>query len=226
MNTTNATTDHDRYRQASRILHDVAKPMRVLSALGWDASVRDDFLAGGAQTLPAPDLRADRSDPGARRRRRGQAAAPARQRGRRLARTRSQRDRVDRTHAVVPRHAGVPRVQSPALRRSEAAAAVRSRDTTRVGHADPGPPVRTHGRAPDAAARTVEVGRGGGRRAEGRGRRALRRGRPQDSRRRRAVGERRCVDEPDQDPPRCHVHRQGHRPAAQPRGVHPRGHRA
>src|SRR5829696_5133030 len=55
--TTNGATDQDRYRQASRILHDVAKPMRVLSALGWDASIRDQFLAGDAQTLPRPTYR-------------------------------------------------------------------------------------------------------------------------------------------------------------------------
>ena len=54
MSTTSVTTDQDRYRQAARILHDVAKPMRVLSALGWEASIRDEFLAGGAQTLPRP----------------------------------------------------------------------------------------------------------------------------------------------------------------------------
>ena len=52
--TTASTTDQDRYREVARILHDVAKPMRVLSALGWDASVREEFLAGGAKQLPAP----------------------------------------------------------------------------------------------------------------------------------------------------------------------------
>jgi uncharacterized protein (TIGR02421 family) len=44
----------DRYRQAAQILHDVAKPMRVLSALAWPSQVREEFLAGGAQRLPAP----------------------------------------------------------------------------------------------------------------------------------------------------------------------------
>ena len=44
----------DRYRQASQILHDVAKPMRVLSALAWPSELRDQFLAGGAQQLPEP----------------------------------------------------------------------------------------------------------------------------------------------------------------------------
>jgi uncharacterized protein (TIGR02421 family) len=44
----------DRYRQAAQILHDVAKPMRVLSALAWPGELRDEFLAGGAQRLPKP----------------------------------------------------------------------------------------------------------------------------------------------------------------------------
>jgi len=44
----------DRYRQASRILHDAAKPMRVLSALAWPSELRDQFLADGAQRLPEP----------------------------------------------------------------------------------------------------------------------------------------------------------------------------
>jgi uncharacterized protein (TIGR02421 family) len=44
----------DRYRQASQLLHDVAKPMRVLSALAWPAQLRDEFLASGAQRLPEP----------------------------------------------------------------------------------------------------------------------------------------------------------------------------
>ena len=44
----------DRYRQAAQILHDVAKPIRVLSALAWPSELRDQFLAGGAQRLPEP----------------------------------------------------------------------------------------------------------------------------------------------------------------------------
>lgn len=44
----------ERYRQAATILHDVAKPMRVLSALSWPAELRDRFLAGGADRLPEP----------------------------------------------------------------------------------------------------------------------------------------------------------------------------
>ena len=44
----------DRYRQAAQILHDVAKPMRVLSALAWPGEMREEFHAGGAQRLPEP----------------------------------------------------------------------------------------------------------------------------------------------------------------------------
>ena len=44
----------DRYSEAARILHDIAKPIRVLSALAWPAEIREDFLAGGAQHLPEP----------------------------------------------------------------------------------------------------------------------------------------------------------------------------
>ncbi len=51
------TADVDRYRNASQILHDVAKPMRVLSTLAWPGSIRDEFLAAGAQTLPRPTYR-------------------------------------------------------------------------------------------------------------------------------------------------------------------------
>ena len=44
----------ERYRDAARILHDVAKPMRVLSALAWPGEIRRQFLDGGADTLPEP----------------------------------------------------------------------------------------------------------------------------------------------------------------------------
>jgi uncharacterized protein (TIGR02421 family) len=44
----------DRYREAARILHQIAKPMRVLSALAWPGDIRDVFLDGGAQRLPEP----------------------------------------------------------------------------------------------------------------------------------------------------------------------------
>lgn len=38
------------------MLHDVAKPMRVLSALGWPGEIRENFLAGGATKLPEPEF--------------------------------------------------------------------------------------------------------------------------------------------------------------------------
>lgn len=44
----------DRYRSAAKILHDVAKPMRVLAALAWPGELREEFLAGGATKLPEP----------------------------------------------------------------------------------------------------------------------------------------------------------------------------
>ena len=47
-------SDHDRIRQAAVILHDVAKPMRVLSALSWPGEIRDRFLANGANRAPEP----------------------------------------------------------------------------------------------------------------------------------------------------------------------------
>ena len=52
--TSGTLTEQDRYRQAATILHDVAKPMRVLSALAWPGNLRDEFLAGGATKLPQP----------------------------------------------------------------------------------------------------------------------------------------------------------------------------
>ena len=49
------TDPSDRYRSAARVLHDVAKPMRVLSRLSWPARIREEFLAGGGDRLPTPD---------------------------------------------------------------------------------------------------------------------------------------------------------------------------
>lgn len=45
--------DLERYRRAAAILHDVAKPMRVLSNLAWPATVREEFLARGADVMPS-----------------------------------------------------------------------------------------------------------------------------------------------------------------------------
>jgi uncharacterized protein (TIGR02421 family) len=49
---TGAAADADRYREVAQRLYAVAKPMRVLSALQWPATVREEFLAGGADALP------------------------------------------------------------------------------------------------------------------------------------------------------------------------------
>jgi uncharacterized protein (TIGR02421 family) len=48
-------SDLERYRSAATILHDVAKPMRVLSTLRWPLEERERFLSGGADQLPSPD---------------------------------------------------------------------------------------------------------------------------------------------------------------------------
>jgi uncharacterized protein (TIGR02421 family) len=53
-----ADTEIERYRMVATRLYDIAKPMRVLSALGWPASAREEFLAGGASTLPAVEYAA------------------------------------------------------------------------------------------------------------------------------------------------------------------------
>lgn len=44
----------DRYRQMAKILHDVAKPMRVLAALNWPGELRTQFLACEGTKLPEP----------------------------------------------------------------------------------------------------------------------------------------------------------------------------
>jgi uncharacterized protein (TIGR02421 family) len=49
------SADVDRYRAVAQRLYEIAKPMRVLSRLRWPASVRDEFLAGGADALPVVD---------------------------------------------------------------------------------------------------------------------------------------------------------------------------
>jgi uncharacterized protein (TIGR02421 family) len=42
-----------RYRSVAHRLYEIAEPIRVLSALRWPASIREEFLAGGADALPA-----------------------------------------------------------------------------------------------------------------------------------------------------------------------------
>lgn len=64
MNNTPEGADADRYRQAAQILHDVAKPMRVLSNLAWPAQVREEFLARGGEVMPSePEYPAVDPDP-------------------------------------------------------------------------------------------------------------------------------------------------------------------
>ncbi|MGA9278161.1 flavohemoglobin expression-modulating QEGLA motif protein [Ilumatobacter sp.] len=48
--------DNERFRQSAKILHDVAKPMRVLSALAWPAELRERFLESGGSRLPQPEF--------------------------------------------------------------------------------------------------------------------------------------------------------------------------
>ena len=45
--------DAERYRSVAHRLYEIAKPIRVLSALRWPASVREAFLAGGGDALPS-----------------------------------------------------------------------------------------------------------------------------------------------------------------------------
>ena len=45
--------DAERYRSVAHRLYEIAKPIRVLSALRWPASVREEFLAGGGDSLPS-----------------------------------------------------------------------------------------------------------------------------------------------------------------------------
>ncbi len=47
----------DRYRRMAQILHDVAKPMRVLAALNWPGELRTQFLATEGSQLPAPSYK-------------------------------------------------------------------------------------------------------------------------------------------------------------------------
>jgi uncharacterized protein (TIGR02421 family) len=46
--------DLDRYRNVATVLHGVAKPMRVLSALAWPAEIREAFLSSDGTVMPEP----------------------------------------------------------------------------------------------------------------------------------------------------------------------------
>src|SRR5262245_57399065 len=49
------TTDaNDRHRAAAHLLAELAKPLRVLSALGWEGRLREQFLASGGEMMPEP----------------------------------------------------------------------------------------------------------------------------------------------------------------------------
>jgi uncharacterized protein (TIGR02421 family) len=54
---TSSSPDADRFRAVAQRLYEVAKPMRVLSALGWPAAVREEFLAGRGESLPKVEYR-------------------------------------------------------------------------------------------------------------------------------------------------------------------------
>src|SRR5687768_12928769 len=47
----------DRYRRMAKILHDVAKPMRVLASLNWPGELRTQFLASEGTRLPEPSYK-------------------------------------------------------------------------------------------------------------------------------------------------------------------------
>jgi uncharacterized protein (TIGR02421 family) len=49
---------NERHRAAARVLHDLAKPLRVLSALAWEGRLREEFLASGGEKLPEPTYEA------------------------------------------------------------------------------------------------------------------------------------------------------------------------
>ena len=46
------TSENERWCAAAKILHDVAKPIKVLSALAWPGDARETFLASGGTRLP------------------------------------------------------------------------------------------------------------------------------------------------------------------------------
>lgn len=46
--------ENERHRSAAHLLYELAKPLRVLSALSWEGRLREEFLASGGQKLPEP----------------------------------------------------------------------------------------------------------------------------------------------------------------------------
>jgi hypothetical protein len=43
-----------RIRNASRLIHEAAQPVRVLPSLAWAPEVKERFFAGGERSLPEP----------------------------------------------------------------------------------------------------------------------------------------------------------------------------
>ena len=215
----------DRYRQAARILHDVAKPMRVLSALAWPGELREKFLAGGADKLPEPTYAPIDPIPVIE----GVDAA------RRLLRPGNVVDDwLDREATSI---------ESTALMLSSLGTPAFHAYSRRL-YGVPSQPLRYDPATPLDLARKVHeaiddlqqaallrpvlrttYGRGScglhRRCREG----PLRRLGPRGAARRRTLCECRCLDEQDQDPPRRQVHPEGRFPTPEPRGIHPRGHR-
>ncbi len=50
--TTQPSPETDRYREVARLLYQPTRPLRVLAAVRWPLSVREEFLAGGADRQP------------------------------------------------------------------------------------------------------------------------------------------------------------------------------
>ena len=46
--------ENERHRSAAHLLYELAKPLRVLSALSWEGRLREEFLAARGEKLPEP----------------------------------------------------------------------------------------------------------------------------------------------------------------------------
>lgn len=46
--------ENERHRSVAHLLYELAKPLRVLSALSWQGRLREEFLASGGEKLPEP----------------------------------------------------------------------------------------------------------------------------------------------------------------------------
>jgi len=45
--------ENERHRSAAHLLYKLAKPLRVLSALGWEGRLREEFLARAVRSCPS-----------------------------------------------------------------------------------------------------------------------------------------------------------------------------